>query len=263
MAVKIAITYEKGGVGKTTTAVNLSAIFAELGYKVLLVDLDLQSYATSYFDMYDDKLPCIFEVMCDDNDITAEAAIRHIDLESIDTLDLLPSNYRFRKMDTVLMMKTKRQEYTLKKCLSPIENNYDFIIFDCPPNGERVKENALAYADFLILPTIPDDNALHGLRCLSTEVVDVKEDVNPHLSVLGVLVTIDENTRNKRAYRQVLQEQTIFPAFKTVIRKNTYLSEARNAHLPINLYDKSSHGYADYNSLAHEILEILTPKGEN
>ena len=251
MAKKIAITYEKGGVGKTTTAVNLSAILAEKGFKVLLVDLDLQSYATSYFDLYDDTLPCIYEVMCEDNDVSAADAIRQTD---IDGLDLMPSNYRFRKMETVLMMKTKRQEYTLKKCLSPVEQNYDFIIFDNPPNGERIKENALAYADFLILPTIPDDNALHGLLCLSTEIVDVKEDVNPQLSVLGVLVTLDENTRNKKAYKQVLQEQTIFPAFRTAIRKNTYLSEARNSHQPINLYDRSSNGYADYLAITDEIL---------
>ena len=254
MAKKIAITYEKGGVGKTTTAVNLSAILAEKGYKVLLVDLDLQSYATSYYNMYDDTLPCIYEVMCEDNDVSAADAIRHTEIEG---LDLLPSNYRFRKMETVLMMKTKRQEYTLKKCLSPIEENYDFIIFDNPPNGERIKENALAYADFLILPTIPDDNALHGLMCLSTEIVDVREDVNPRLNVLGVLVTLDENTRNKNAYRQVLQEQTIFPAFRTTIRKNTTLSEARNSHNPINLYDRKSHGYEDYLSLTNEILDMI------
>ena len=125
MAKKIAITYEKGGVGKTTTAVNLSAILAEKGFKVLLVDLDLQSYATSYFDLYDDTLPCIYEVMCEDNAVTAADAIRQTD---IDGLELMPSNYRFRKMETVLMMKTKRQEYTLKKCLSPVEQNLNRIM---------------------------------------------------------------------------------------------------------------------------------------
>lgn len=259
MSVKIAITYEKGGVGKTTTAVNLSAILAEKGYKVLLVDLDPQSYATSYFDMYNDTMPCIYEVMCEDNDATAKSTIRHT---GISNLDILPSNYRFRKMETVLMMKTKRQEYTLKKCLSSIEEKYDFIIFDNPPNGERIKENALTYADYLILPTIPDDNALHGLICLSTEIVDVREYVNPQLSVLGVLITLDENTRNKNAYRQVLQEQTIFPAFRTTIRKNTYLSEAINSHKPINLYHRRCHGYTDYLALTDEILEKLSERSD-
>ena len=160
------------------------------------------------------------------------------------------------------MMKTKRQEYTLKKCLSPIESKYDFIIMDNPPNGERIKENALAYADYLILPTIPDDNALHGLFCLSNEIVDVREDVNPQLSVLGVLVTIDENTRNKKAYKRVLQEQTISPAFRTTIRKNTYLSEARNSRKPINFYDRRTNGYTDYLALTDEILEKISERSD-
>lgn len=133
---------------------------------------------------------------------------------------------------------------------------------DNPPNGERIKENALAYADYLILPTIPDDNALHGLICLSTEIVDVREYVNPQLSVLGVLITLDENTRNKNSYRQVLQEQTIFPSFRTTIRKNTYLSEARNSHKPINLYHRRSHGYTDYLSLTNEILEKISERSK-
>ena len=149
MAKKIAITYEKGGVGKTTTAVNLSAILAEKGFKVLLVDLDLQSYATSYFDMYDDTLPCIYEVMCDDNDIKAEDAIRPTGIEN---LDLLPSNYRFRKMDIILMMKTKRQEYTLKKCLTDIEDRYDFIIFDDPVHSFVTFE----FVDVHVAPVISD-----------------------------------------------------------------------------------------------------------
>ena len=252
MCTKIAITYEKGGVGKTTTAVNLSAMLAERGYKTLLVDLDLQAYATSYFDMYDDTLPCIYEVMCGDSN--AESAIRATEF---DNLALLPSNYRFRKMDTVLMAMTKRQEYTLKKCLKLVENEYDFIIFDCPPNGDRVKENAFAYADYLILPTIPDDYATHGLMCLSTELSDVREDVNPNLSVLGVLITLDEKTINKMAYKQALQQQNIFPTFDTVIRKNTTLQEAINAHEPINIYDRKSHGYEDYNALTEEVLNKI------
>lgn len=252
MSKKIAITYEKGGVGKTTTAVNLSSILAERGYKTLLVDLDLQAYATSYFDMYDDTLPCIYEVMCGDSN--AENAIRPTEF---DNLDLLPSNYRFRKMDTVLMAMTKRQEYTLKKCLKSIEDEYDFIIFDCPPNGDRVKENAFAYADYLILPTIPDDYSMHGLMCLSTELSDVREDVNTSLSVLGVLITLDEKTVNKMAYKQALQQQNIFPTFETVIRKNTTLQEAINAHEPINIYDRKSHGYDDYNALTEEVLNKI------
>ena len=128
MSVKIAVTYEKGGVGKTTTAVNLSAILAEKGFKVLLVDLDCQSYATSYFEMYDESLPSIDSVMRGTS--SAYDAIRPTKF----SFDLLPSVYSFKRIEDFLHDKKDRQEQTLKKALLPIENDYDFLIFDCPTN---------------------------------------------------------------------------------------------------------------------------------
>jgi chromosome partitioning protein len=250
MSIKIAITYEKGGVAKTTTAVNVSAILAERGYKVLLVDLDHQSYATSYYGLYDDTKPGIFELM--QGIVSANQVIRSTDFKG---LDLLPSTYAFRNMETALMMKVRRQEYTLQNALQSIEDNYDFIFLDCPPSGDRVKTNALAFADYVILPTIPDDYAIHGLQCMAETIVDIKQGVNQKLSVLGVLITIDEHTINKMAYKAALQSQTIFPCFKTAIRKNTKLSEAINSHQPINVYEPKSNGNIDYNSLVNELLE--------
>ena len=249
MSKKIAITYEKGGVAKTTTVVNVSAILAERGYKVLLIDLDHQSYATSYYNLYDDDKPGTFEVM--QGVIPASQAIRET---GIPNLDLLPATYALRNIETVLMMKSRRQEYTLKNVMAGVNDSYDFVILDCPPSGERIKTNALAYADSVILPTIPDDYAIHGLQCMAETIVDIKQSVNPSLTVLGVLITIDERTSNKTMYKQALQEQTIFPCFQTTIRKNTKLSEAINAHLPINLYQPRSNGCADYNALTDEIL---------
>jgi len=249
MSIKIAITYEKGGVAKTTTAVNVSAILAERGYKVLLVDLDHQSYATSYYNVYDDTLPGINEVMQDK--VSAEQAIRP---SGFSNLDILPSTYAFKGIETFLMMKVRRQEYTLQQALQGIESNYDFIFVDCPPSGDRIKTNALAFADYVILPTIPDDYSIHGLMCMATTIVEIKQDVNANLSVMGVLITIDERTANKAAYKQALQEQTIFPCFKTAIRKNTKLSEAINAHQPINVYEPKSNGNIDYNSLVDELI---------
>ncbi|HCR44003.1 MAG TPA: chromosome partitioning protein ParA [Ruminococcaceae bacterium] len=250
MSIKIAVTYEKGGVAKTTTAVNVSAMLAERGYKVLLIDLDHQSYATSYFDMYDDSKPGVFEVM--QGTVHAAKAIMETGFWK---LDLLPSTYAFRGMETLLMMKTRRQEYTLQNAMKEIQGNYDFILVDCPPSGERIKTNALAFADCVILPTIPDDYAIHGLQCIAETIVDIKQGVNPSLSVLGVLITIDEHTSNKMAYKTALQQQNIFPCFKTTIRKNTTLSEAINGHKPINIYDKKCNGCKDYNELTDEILE--------
>ena len=246
---KIAITYEKGGVAKTTTAVNVSAILAERGYKVLLIDLDHQSYATSYYGLYDETLPGVFEVM--QGTATAAQVIRSTGIQN---LDILPATYLLRDIETVLMMKLRRQEYTLQTVMKDVDAKYDYILIDCPPSGERIKTNALAYADYVLLPTIPDDYAIHGLQCMAETIVDIKQGVNPVLAVLGVLITIDEHTANKMAYKKALQEQTIFPCFSTSIRKNTKLSEAINAHQPINLYEPKSNGCADYNALTDEIL---------
>ena len=201
---KIAITYEKGGVGKTTTAVNLAAILAEKGFRVLLVDLDPQSYATAYFDLYNDLLPSITGVMMGKNDV--KEAIRPTRIEN---LDILPGSYDFKDIETFLMMKTRRQEYTLRETMADVSDLYDFILMDCPPSGNRIKTNALAYADYVLLPTIPDDYAIHGLLCMANELVEIRQGVNPSLDVLGVLVTIYERTANKRAYTEALQGQDI------------------------------------------------------
>ncbi len=254
-AKKIAITYEKGGCGKTTTAVNVSAILAERGYRVLLVDLDKQAYATNYYNCCNDERPCVFEVM--QGDINCKQAIIPTGFKN---LSILPSCRRFKNIETSLMMKTKRQEYTLKSVLEPVENDFDYMIIDCPPSGDRVKENALTMADFLILPIIPDDFAVSGLIQITQELVEVKRFTNSSIEVLGVLITQYERTKNKMEYTKAFQSQTMLPVFKTIIRKNTALSEAINHHKPINKYKKSSNGNKDYNSLVDEILEKVEGK---
>lgn len=245
----IAVTYEKGGVGKTTTAVNLAAILAEKGFRVLLADLDPQSYATAYYDLYNDSLPSITGVMMGKS--TAREAIRPTGIEN---LDILPCTYDFKDIETFLMMKTRRQEYTLREAMTDVSSAYDYILLDCPPSGNRIKTNALAYADYVLLPTIPDDYAIHGLLCMANELVEIRQGVNPSLEVMGVLITIYERTANKKAYTEALQAQNIFPCFRTLIRKNSALSAAINAHKPINLYARRSNGCADYTALAEEVI---------
>lgn len=257
MSKNIAVTYEKGGVGKTTTAVNVAAILAERGYNVLLVDLDQQSYATSYYDMYDDTKPGIYELM--QGKVTAMDVVQSTDVPK---LEIIPATTSFKNIDTVLMTMTRMQEFVLKKALSPITEFYDYIIMDCPPSGNRVKTNALTFADYVLLPTIPDDYFIHGLMCMAEEIVDIRSSINPQLEVLGVLVTIDERTANKRAYKAALQGQDVFPCFETAIRKNTALSAAINAHKPINLYDKRCNGTKDYNALVDEILAKTEKAGD-
>lgn len=258
---KIAITYEKGGVGKTTTAVNLAAILAEKGFRVLLVDLDPQSYATAYYDLYDDSLPSVYDVMTGRS--RAGETVRET---NVNNLHIIPCTYNFKDIETFLMMKTRRQEYTLRETMADVSDLYDFVLMDCPPSGNRIKTNALAYADYVLLPTIPDDYAIHGLLCMANELVEIRQGVNPSLDVLGVLITIYERTANKRAYTEALQGQDIFPCFKTVIRKNSALSAAINAHRPINEYARRSNGCTDYTALADEIIQRLEggdTSGEN
>ena len=258
---KIAITYEKGGVGKTTTAVNLAAILAERGFRVLLVDLDPQSYATAYYDLYDDSLPSVYDVMTGRS--RAGETVRET---NVNNLHIIPCTYNFKDIETFLMMKTRRQEYTLRETMADVSDLYDFVLMDCPPSGNRIKTNALAYADYVLLPTIPDDYAIHGLLCMANELVEIRQGVNPSLDVLGVLVTIYERTANKRAYTEALQGQDIFPCFHTLIRKNSALSAAINAHKPINLYARRSNGCTDYTALADEIIQRLEggdTSGEN
>lgn len=254
MAKKIAITYEKGGCGKTTTAVNLAAIFAiKYKLKVLLVDLDKQAYATSYYIPEHKQIEkTIYEVMTDR--CTPQEAVRHTGYEG---LDILPSSRRFREIETHLMMMTRRQEYLLLSSIESLDKDYDIILFDCPPSGERIKENALTASDYIILPVIPDDFAIPGLIQIAEEVTEIKRFTNPKLAVLGVLITMYENTNNKTAYTRAFKQQKLLPVFTTVIRKNTKLSEAINHHKPIIDYDKRCNGAIDYSALAKELMEVI------
>lgn len=254
MATKIAITYEKGGCGKTTTAVNLAAILAtKYNKRVLLVDLDKQAYSTAYyFSDYNKIELTIYEVML--GVCIPQKAILHTRWNN---LDVMPAGRKFRDIETHLMMMTRRQEYLLATSIESIESNYDIVIFDCPPSGDRIKENALTASDYVILPVIPDDFAVPGLIQIAEEITEIRRFTNPDIKVLGVLITMFERTNNKMAYAQAFRNQKLLPVFNTLIRKNTKLSEAINHHKPIVEYDLRSNGAADYLALAQEIMAQL------
>lgn len=250
MAITICVINQKGGVGKTTTSVNVSGILASRGYQVLLIDSDAQSNATTYYAMYDTELPSIHDVML--RNVPVLDAVRRTAVEG---LDILPATFKFREADGALSLINMGKEFILSEALEPAKEVYDYIIIDCPPDDDNVTTNDLVASDYVLLPTIPDDFAFESIRCMSELLAKVCRTSNPGLNNLGMLITIDENTVNKKAYKEALRNADFFPCLATVIRKNTKLQEAINAHQPINLYDANCAGSQDYNKLVDELLQ--------
>jgi chromosome partitioning protein len=250
MSKTICIINQKGGVGKTTTSVNVAGILADRGYRVLLIDSDPQSNATAYYNMYESELPGIYDVML--RGVPVAKAARET---SVENLYILPATFEFRKADGALSLINMGKEFVLSEALKPERDKYEYIIIDCPPDDDNVTTNDLVASDYVLLPTIPDDFAFESIRCMSELLIKVCRTSNPGLNNLGMLITIDENTVSKKAYKDALREAEFFPCMNTVIRKNTKLQEAINAHLPINIYDASCAGSLDYGKLVDELIE--------
>lgn len=256
MAKTICVINQKGGVGKTTTSVNVAGILSTRDYHVLLIDSDPQSNATTYYAMYDKSHKSISEIMLSES--PASDAIRHT---GIDNLDILPATDEFRTADGSLSLINLGKEFILSDALEPIKKDYDFIIIDCPPDDDNVTTNDLVASDYVLLPTIPDQFAFDSIRCMTSLLHKVRRSSNPHLTNLGMLITMDENTVSKKTYKKELQSMPDFPCFNTVIRKNTKLQEAINSNLPINLYESGCSGTQDYNRLVDELLEKIGGTG--
>lgn len=248
---KIAITNEKGGCGKTTTAVNVSAILAERGYKVLLVDADPQSYSTMYYGLYDPSLPSLHEVMI------LNEPVDHAVTSTKFGVDVLRSNTALKKMEELLTQrKTSSLRYVtlLSEALSPLDNRYDFVIIDCPPQGYKLLENIQCYAEYVLIPMIADEFALHSLRIKAEDIIEIRRTLNPKLQLLGGLIVMDEKNKTTALYRDALQSQSVIPFFRATVRKNIALRRAINAQEPINVYDKRCNGNIDYQAVTDELI---------
>lgn len=257
MAKVIAIANQKGGVGKTTTAVNLSSCLAYKGKKVLAIDIDPQGNTTSGLGVDKKTIErSIYDVIINDVDI------HNATLETmLENLNLCPSNIQLAGAEVELVSVLAR-ETRLKDAISKVKDEYDFILIDCPPSLGLLTVNSLTAADTILVPIQCEYYALEGLSQLMNTVKLVQKHLNPNLEVEGVVLTMFDARTNLSI--QVVEEVKKYfrnKVYRTVIPRNVRLSEAPSYGLPIILYDPKSKGAECYLELAEEVIEFSEEVG--
>lgn len=248
----ISIVNQKGGVGKTTTAVNLVACIGALGFKTLIVDIDPQGNATSGLGLNKREIKkSSYDLIlgsCGASDVISESPYKNV--------FVLPANMNLAGAELELVDARKR-ESRLKTSLSAVKNDYDFIFLDCPPALGLITLNALCASDTVLVPIQCEYYALEGLSQLMSTVRQVKRLYNPHIEMEGVLLTMFDGRLNLT--QQVMAEvKRFFPqkVYETVIPRNVKLSEAPSFGQPVYYYDRSSKGSDAYTELALEFLRL-------
>ena len=251
MSKVIAITNQKGGVGKTTTSVNLSAALAKMNYKVLLIDMDPQANATQGIGIDRDYIELsTYHVLT--GEVGLEKVIQH---SYIENLDVAPGEIDLAGIDLELAHVKQGREVRLKQSLDKIKDYYDFVFIDCPPALGLLNTNALTSCDTVLIPVQCEYYALEGLSQLITTIKTIKKKLNPQIEIEGVLGTMYDGRTNLSI--QVLDEvKKYFPdkVYKTIIPRNVRLSESPSFGEPIINYDRTSKGADAYMALAKEVI---------
>ena len=247
----IAVANQKGGVGKTTTAINLSSSLVELGKSVLTIDMDPQGNTTSGLGIDKNEVDAtVYELILDEASID-EAVTTSI----MEGLDVIASNINLSGAE-VELISIENKEFLLKEKIDTIKDNYDFVIIDCPPSLNLLTINAMTTADSIVVPIQCEYYALEGLSQLIHTIDLIKDRLNPGLEIEGVVFTMyDSRTNLSLQVVENVKENLDRNIYKTIIPRNIRLAEAPSYGMPINMYDRRSTGAEAYRLLAEEVIQ--------
>lgn len=248
----IVVANQKGGVGKTTTSINLSASLAELGKKVLLIDVDPQGNATSGVGIDKNEIESsVYDIML--GEVSARECM--IEVEDIPGLFVIPSDVNLAGAE-IELIDTDDREYVLKNSVDYVKEDFDYIIIDCPPSLNMLTVNAMTTADSILVPIQCEYYALEGISQLVHTIDIVTERLNPNLEIDGVVFTMyDARTNLSNDVVDTVKENLQARIYNTIIPRNVKLAEAPSNGLPINIYEPKSTGAESYRALAREIIE--------